>query len=1407
MRSLIISSVAAVTLLIPCLRAAAAEAVKADDPSLVLDGAGYFREHIEFGLMRLNGERLRRDGEKLFGRGIRRVEAEVRRLLAYRQVDLDKTDWRDSACWLFTSAQVGDDRAALARLPMVRPAADWAQPGFDDSAFDRQRRGLSPWQSLGWIAYQQSTLYRRGCYLRTYFDVPDPAKATDLTVAVAYRGGARVLVNGHEIGRGHLPAGEVTPETFAADYPPEAYTATKDELPDRPGWGEFVGDIRCRYDQAPPWRRGGDFRTTYGNTAVNRQGWDRLRALRDRRLGPLAIPPKRLRKGRNVLAIEIRTSRYDPLIVPVGDELWQAKWGTNLSTNPRWAHAGLVDVELRSASAAIPTCRRRPPGVQAWAADMHTRLYDRDYNPAGWPAGTVRMVGAQNGTFAGIVAVGTDRELTGLTAACSPLVGGKGSTIPAAAATVQYMVGHGLDVLPSLGTGRCVDRRVWHDDSMVLTGLYRWGDRDRGVWPESVTSSRDHFAYVQQLQFFDHIAPEPPKKVPADACQPVWLSVKVPDDAAPGLYKGAVTISAGGVEGLSVPLELEVVGWRLPDPRQLQTFVQSEQSPYGVARAYGIGQAGLAQAAPSNEAAANAEPPAPPALWSDEHFRLIESSFRQLGRLGNDWVFVPVLADSELGNRGDAPVRWIRRKDGSPAFDYSILDRYLALAVKHLGKPRVVCFDVMHGCGTHTVEVPILDESTGKVERMAVGPEAGPGRAVAWRAFATSLCEHMESLGLRDSMFWGHAFDETPDPGLIGILAEVAPEIGWAAGSHGRVPDRTFRACGRAYGVPLVADSARGWKSPFIHLLITRYAGSIICVEGGSTPFTYRLMCDRAIHGGFNGLGRIGADYFGWTWFDGCRANQYNIAGRAILQTLWPGAAGVDSSARNEAMLEGLQEAEARIFLEQAVDRGVLGDERGAEVETILREHFLSTAHICAGAQDVGAMDVTNGWRGRSRRLYAAAAKVAAVVGLDVDRISFGTGAAISLPAMGRTELTLTLRNWTGRPRRWTATADQPWILPAAREGAAIGQQPLRIVLDGASLAGGQDVAGTLTVTDVAGGTAWPVRIAARVTKAMELLVMREVRFVTGGGSGSDAPHEVIVQRAPVFNVPPGQSEAQEYFLANYTARPQDWKIAVSCDWVAVEPAGGTIAHGASVPVRIVARPKPGSAYDNTVVLSLTAAGGKVKEAYPIRVFAMPPYRTPTVPAGPAVWLRDLPADKIVKRHVDYGFVMGDKSADRMQRPWWAGWYSHSRVSRPCGENIRATVFDYKSTPEQEETYPFQIAGKEFTRGLWVVPHHETVYDIAAAGYTAFAAEVGLWEKYGAGRMANLGARVVFEIYVDGVLRANSGVLGVGDKSRLLVVTGLDGARELKLVTRKHDLGNDELCGATWADPRLIRPE
>ena len=76
-------------------------------------------------------------------------------------------------------------------------------------------------------------------------------------------------------------------------------------------------------------------------------------------------------------------------------------------------------------------------------------------------------------------------------------------------------------------------------------------------------------------------------------------------------------------------------------------------------------------------------------------------------------------------------VRWRRRLDGSFAYDFAVLDRYLDLAVRHLGKPRMINFVVMPGLDGPRFraagEIMVTDEATGKTAPVrACGPDSPP---------------------------------------------------------------------------------------------------------------------------------------------------------------------------------------------------------------------------------------------------------------------------------------------------------------------------------------------------------------------------------------------------------------------------------------------------------------------------------------------------------------------------------------------------------------------------------------------------------------------------------------------------------------------------------------------------------
>ena len=156
----------------------------------------------------------------------------------------------------------------------------------------------------------------------------------------------------------------------------------------------------------------------------------------------------------------------------------------------------------------------------------------------------------------------------------------------------------------------------------------------------------------------------------------------------------SVEVKAKDIPAAQMPLQVEVLDWRLPEPAGFQTLVGLEQNPYAVAKHYGV------------------------KLWSEEHLRLLAPSFQQLARIGAAWLNVPILRNTEFGNRDDSMVRWIRKADGSFDFDFAALDEYLALASRHI-RPRVVMFAIMHGMpgdARGPGEVMVRDERTGRFD-------------------------------------------------------------------------------------------------------------------------------------------------------------------------------------------------------------------------------------------------------------------------------------------------------------------------------------------------------------------------------------------------------------------------------------------------------------------------------------------------------------------------------------------------------------------------------------------------------------------------------------------------------------------------------------------------------------------
>ena len=486
----------------------------------VLNETCYLRRYYRFGVNRYSAEALAADGQQVLGKaGMDRLRRETEKSFTSNGLDPGKVYWREHVLQpMFESYR------PVCAAP---PRADWAAESFDDRAWVLAR-GPFQWAKpaeittpeLGQFDESSMDMALQHAFYRGRFVLDAASAAGAMTLGMRYSGGVRAFLNGQEIARGHLPAGELSADAAGDDYPATAYAAGAD-------------------------------------------------GLRERTLGPISIPSRLLHTGVNVLGIEIRASRFHPIVL---NNPRQANWGG--PTRP-WPHGRLLSFEVRSSSPATVSSMRRPAGLQVWVADVNQRVESADFLPVGESTGTVRIVAARNGTYSAQIVVGTDKAIASLSISAGELKQVNGSsTLPAAAIAARHMAAFPLEewTIDHLGDERGLNASF--PDAKALALHAQMQD------PAKV--------YV-----FDRLSDEGAKGIPANSSRPVWISLHVPPSAAAGTYRGVVNVSAAPMPSVSVPVEVEVIDWRLPDPRDFQTWVACEQNPYGVAKHYAASAKGL----------------------------------------------------------------------------------------------------------------------------------------------------------------------------------------------------------------------------------------------------------------------------------------------------------------------------------------------------------------------------------------------------------------------------------------------------------------------------------------------------------------------------------------------------------------------------------------------------------------------------------------------------------------------------------------------------------------------------------------------------------------------------------------------------------------------------------------------
>ncbi|MCG3179025.1 MAG: hypothetical protein BIFFINMI_01355 [Phycisphaerae bacterium] len=462
-----------------------------------------------------------------------------------------------------------------------------------------------------------------------------------------------------------------------------------------------------------------------------------------------------------------------------------------------------------------------------------------------------------------------------------------------------------------------------------------------GVIPASAVQIRFGLNDPDQGPDYDMLSPDAPAEIaPAKgggAVVPVWVTVRVPADAKAGDYRGVVTVSADGSPAIAVPVALSVAGWTLPDPAKFVSHVGLTESPESVALRYKV------------------------PLWSDAHWKLLDQVFALTAQAGADDLFITALSKTHYGNEYSM-IRRVKRPDGTLGVDLSIAEKYLDLAIKHLGKIPVVCIycwepytgstygghaRASSGAPTYT----LLDPATGALTE-ADGPAWGSDQARAfWQPVFDAVREMLAKRDMSGSLMIGVAGDNRPNKDAVEDLKAVAPKAGWVIQSH--------MTGSELYGQPVtyLADvwnspgppdpalkHAYGWQDSFLRVSFPR-AGSYTLIRSNSPLAQYRLAMEMTSTAGIHGIGRVGVDF--WNVLK-TRNNTYGkglsliahypksdwgqlYLGNSTPYVLAPGPTGPLATARFEEIRQGAQDLEARVFLEKALLdptlRAKLGDD------------------------------------------------------------------------------------------------------------------------------------------------------------------------------------------------------------------------------------------------------------------------------------------------------------------------------------------------------------------------------------------------------------------------------------------------------------------------------------------------
>jgi len=252
--------------------------------------------------------------------------------------------------------------------------------------------------------------------------------------------------------------------------------------------------------------------------------------------------------------------------------------------------------------------------------------------------------------------------------------------------------------------------------------------------------------------------------MPRRSVRPVWLSIKIPQNAPVGQYSGSLKIYSKKNPPQELRFSINVLDRTLPSSDQWGFHLDLWQNPFAIARWY------------------NVEP------WSDDHFKVMKPYFELLAEAGQKCITTSIMHhpwNSQTFDPFLSMVKWTKQSNGTWKYDYSVFDRWVEFARECGIGEQINCYTMVPWGNNFQYYDEKIDE--------VVKVNAEPGTSAyekLWKPFLTDFVGHLKEKG-----WFEHAtiaMDERPEKAMVEVIKlikSVEPDLKVSLAANHWIPE------------------------------------------------------------------------------------------------------------------------------------------------------------------------------------------------------------------------------------------------------------------------------------------------------------------------------------------------------------------------------------------------------------------------------------------------------------------------------------------------------------------------------------------------------------------------------------------------------------------------------------------